>query len=599
MKKSMHHISSRKDIEIKSPWFFQIDQNNLGEVEEWFSPKFDFESWMSVKVPAAWENYDVALRSYEGIGWFATKIPSRLISKEGWHRLLFGSVHNHSKVWLNGHLIAEHFLGGYLPYEAAIKPFLVAGPVQTLVLRVDNEVTSDLLPGGQVVEWVQYGGIRQPIRMVTTATTYLSHFAIEAKPAGKGASVLCRPEIHNTGSKPVSVDVKVKLVAEGRTVTASLKVEVAPESRKTVDLTIELAKVRLWSPETPVLYTAEAQVSEAGGGRDTVKDRFGVRTIEVRGTQVLLNGKPIELRGYNRYDEVEGYGTTVPESVIRKDLLTLKASGANLVRVHFPQDPVHLRIMDEIGLLFMEEIPLNWWRTMASVPPEENHDRIIDRAEQALEVMIRRDRNHPCLIIWSMCNECRTDDEMGIRAMRRLLRRTAELDSSRLRTFVVAGKATGHEGYDEADLICPNWYWGLFHGELANHISDFEKLVYEPTKRELEKDALTFPGKPILMAEFGCQSIRGFRADARFSERYQAEYLLAVWRAVKGVPNVVGAVVWAWADYHHRRGFTGKRLAYQGDYGPYGVVTVDRKLKQGYLALSKVWKGRKAKALKG
>src|SRR4030095_7546608 len=145
-------------------------------------------------------------------------------------------------------------------------------------------------------------------------------------------------------------------------------------------------------------------------------------------------GQPIHIRGYNRYDEVHGLGTTVSDQVIRADLKRIKQSGANLIRVHYPQSPAHLRIMDELGLLLMEEIPLNWWRAPWHGPPAQlaSSPALLDRAEQALQQMVRRDRRHPCLVIWSMCNESQTSDELGIVAMRRLLGKARELDPTRL-----------------------------------------------------------------------------------------------------------------------------------------------------------------------
>src|SRR6185503_4343243 len=134
----------------------------------------------------------------------------------------------------------------------------------------------------------------------------------------------------------------------------------------------------------------------------------------------------------------------------------------NLVRTHFPQAPVNLRVADELGLLVMEEVPLNWWRAPwhPPVPKEFRNDRIIDEAEKALERMIRRDGSHPSVAIWSMANECETSDAMGIRAMERLLRRARALDDTRLITYVANRDFEKNRAFALADLVAVNLYYG-------------------------------------------------------------------------------------------------------------------------------------------
>src|SRR5262249_2905297 len=151
-------------------------------------------------------------------------------------------------------------------------------------------------------------------------------------------------------------------------------------------------------------------------------------------------------------------GPVASEAAIRADLAAIKAAGANLVRVHYPQTPTTLRIADELGLLVMEEVPLNWWRARwhPQPPPDYRNDRIIDAAELALERMVWRDVNHPAVVIWSMANECRTDDSLGVHAMERLLRRARQLDPSRLVTYVANGAFAQQRAFALADLAAVN-----------------------------------------------------------------------------------------------------------------------------------------------
>ena len=199
-----------------------------------------------------------------------------------------------------------------------------------------------------------------------------------------------------------------------------------------------------------------------------------------------------------------------------------------------------------------------------------------------LETMIRRDRNHPCVIIWSMCNESKTETELGIKVMQRLIRRTKELDLTRLVTFVTApGSVREHRAYAEADLVATNMYPGSLSEPLANRLSQLDELACKPAEALLRSHLAVFPDKPLLITEFGAMGFHGIRGPVASTEDFQAAYIQAVWSAIAANPDVSGGVLWSWADYYHRRHFQSL-----GAFGPFGVVTVDRKPKEALKALS-------------
>lgn len=385
-------------------------------------------------------------------------------------------------------------------------------------------------------------------------------------------------EIRNTGSNHFDGEVLLEIPDEKAETRQPVRCPGGQTSTITISLPVRGA--RPWSPDSPHLYQLWVRVRDRSGNRtDERMERFGFRSIRVDGDQILLNGEPLDIKGVNRYDEFKGYGPTVPEEIIRKDLLTIKEMGANLIRVHYPQDPKHLEIMDEIGLLLMEEVPINWWH-----PESEKHlpysDRIVAEGENFLRRMIRRDRNHPCLIIWSICNESGTDNAKGIAAMKHLMTIARRLDSSRLVTFV-AVTADGHKAFADADLVAINLYYGSLVSDLARHPDEMDELVRERTEAHLRRTVQLFPGKPVVLTEFGTHAVPGTSGETRFSETHQGQYLAAVWKAVVAVESVRGGVIWSWADYHHRRDFFyphGSRQ-WQSPFGPYGLVGVDRKPK--------------------
>jgi beta-galactosidase/beta-glucuronidase len=185
-----------------------------------------------------------------------------------------------------------------------------------------------------------------------------------------------------------------------------------------------------------------------------------------------------------------------------------------------------------------------------------------------------------------MANESQTADELGIRTMERLLRRTKALDPTRLSTYVSNRRQEQNRAFALADLVAVNLYYGMFDEPVARDLGEIEERVYAPTRQRLAELSRFFADKPIVLTEFGTIGIPGSGGDMRFSEDYQAAFVSAVWRAVEAVPEVSGGVVWAWADYRHRRGFTNDFPTY---FGPFGIVTLDRRPKKAHAALRAFW----------
>ena len=181
MTKPCTDCCKRKSEILTGPWRFQIDQDDRGERAEWFATSYDTSHWGTVDVPGPWDLFDHALWGYEGTGWYATEIPKEAVVPDGWQQLTFGRVNMYTKVWLNGHLLGEH-IGGHLPFEYAVTPFLSDDGPNHLVVRVSNVPRVEWLPGSQVIEWVLYGGILQPVVLVTTGETFISDIRVVAEP---------------------------------------------------------------------------------------------------------------------------------------------------------------------------------------------------------------------------------------------------------------------------------------------------------------------------------------------------------------------------------------------------------------------------------
>jgi beta-glucuronidase len=571
----------RESVEIDAGWRFQLDVHDRGEKERWFDPVHDRSNWRTVEVPRAWDTLDDSLRGFEGIGWYGVSLDGALARPEQIQRLTFGRVMYQTRAWLNGELLGEH-VGGYLPFSFDVTGKLDR-PVNQLVLRVDNRPRIDWLPAAAQIEWVQYGGILQPVRLESRGTIAISDLAVRAVPQGDGAAITCLIDVeaHEDGR-----DLRLRVAASGENQSVPLTIQ----SGKNVHQEIVLRPKRAarWSPASPTLHELTATLERSGQVIDEQAVKFGVRSIEARGRQLLLNGEPLQIRGVNRYDEYGRFGPNPPWTLVEDEVRLMRRAGVNLIRTHYPQSPEFLSLCDRLGILFMEELPINWWGLAFSGKEPEQNESILDQALPMLEAMIRRDRNHPCVIIWSMCNESKTDTAVGIKVMRRLIARTKELDPTRLVTFVTEpGSVRPHRAYEDADLVAFNMYPGSLIAPLADHIADLDERTRRPAEAYLRSQLAEFPTKPMLVTEFGAMGFHGLRGDTVSTEDFQAAYITSAWEAIRANPQISGGVLWSWADYHHRRHFQSL-----GAFGAFGVVTVDRQPKASLQALARAFGGR-------
>jgi beta-galactosidase/beta-glucuronidase len=572
--------SVRKTVTISTNWKFQLDIYDIGEKEGWFRDDFDRHKWTNVTVPQAWDYYETALWGYEGTGWYTATINPNDFSPDNRMEIIFNRVMYYSKVWLNGKFIGEN-IGGYLPFSFDITKHLKPGQTNTLVIRVDNKPRIEWLPASKQIEWIQYGGILEPVKLVSKSHCYIDDFIITTKPDKGGAQISCIVRIANENDTNSEMELNIGISGSTGNTNKSMKVQCKPKGIINVNVNLTMDHPDLWSPDNPVLYTAKAILEKDNSTIDDLSCRIGIRKVSVEGTSILLNGKPITIKGVNRYDEYDKLGPNVPEELLRKEIALMKSVGVNTIRVHYPQSSDLLSLYDEYGFMMIEEVPLNWWGWYGGIQSID----ILDQAKPALTKMIARDKNHPCVIIWSMGNECATDNETGITVMRELLKLAKSLDSTRLVSFVAAGDPAGHLAFDEADFICINKYNGIFSDKICNHISDIDSLAYKPFVKELTVNRNNTT-KPIVITEYGAQGIKNIHGDVRYSEEFQATYIEQIWKGINSVSGVSGGVLWCWADYYHR-----KYLITYNTYGPYGVVTVDRKPKKSLESLAGMYGG--------
>ena len=305
---------------------------------------------------------------------------------------------------------------------------------------------------------------------------------------------------------------------------------------------------RLWTPEKPELHTLEVLF-----GNDRIVERFGIRTIHTGKRCLLLNGKPIYLKGFNRHEAHPEFGPATPEQVMIEDLQNLRDLNCNMVRgCHYSQDQRFLDLCDEFGMLVWEE-SLGWGNSGSQMADPEFRSL----QEQQTRLMVRNSINHPSVIIWAFLNEHDSSTPEGYAITDQLVRSIKDEDSSRVVTF-----ACNHTWNDICHPLLDMIAYNIYPGWIGEHPQGVEPPdEIPPMQEKVLKYFRDRVGEntPIMVSEMGCCGIYGQRdlAKTQWSEEFQAEYLEAVIKSVSSVPEeLCGLTIWQFNDAmsFHRMG---------------------------------------------
>ena len=341
--------------------------------------EYDFDSAPVMSIPGDWNTWEDRYLYYEGTMWFKRDFSYEPGDKRVY--LYIGAANYDTKVYVNGEKVGEH-VGGYTPFNMEVTDVLKAGR-NFVVVKVDNK---RLLEGVPTVncDWFNYGGITRDVMLVEVPRTYIRDYKLQLK---KDSPQLLAGYVQLDGpgaSQAVTVEIPELGVRKRFTTDSQGYVEFAFKARP-----------RLWSVEDPYLY--EVRISTA---EDQVEDRIGFRTIQTRGREILLNGKPVFLKGISIHEEAPFRAGRICSEEENLTLLNwAKELGCNYVRLaHYPHNEKMVRMAERMGLLVWSEIPVYWtiqW---------ENADTYANAHNQLME-MIGRDQNRAAVIIWSIANE--------------------------------------------------------------------------------------------------------------------------------------------------------------------------------------------------
>ena len=539
----------RTPIPVGSSWFkdrsFFADPTQLVE--------YDFDVAPTLQVPGDWNTLRPQLYLYEGTVWYRRKFDFQ--PQEGKRYFLYFEGANYETVaGLNGEVLGRHE-GGFTPFC-----FEVTGKLQekdnSLVVKVDNRRRLENVPTVNF-DWWNYGGITRSVHLLELPSTFIRNFSLGLDPADP--SFLCGSV--TLDGPDAAGEVRVFLDELGLEIPVST--DASGEGRFRVAATPER-----WSPDHPKLYDVRI-VSPA----DQLCDRVGFRTIETRGSQLLLNGEPLFLRGICIHEEkpLEGGGRAFSSEDARTTLAWVKELGGNFVRLaHYPHNEHMVRAAEEMGILVWSEIPVYWTIDWTNPLTYAN-------ACAQLQDNIARDHNRCNIIIWSVANETPVGAEGRKEFLYGLMDLARELDGSRL---VAAAMETAYltdttvtvndtELLDKADVASFNEYVGWYDGS-------YDKC-----------DALTwtFPvEKPVIISEFGGGAKYGFHGpvDWRFTEEYQQELYRKNLAMLDRIPQLAGTAPWILKDFRSpKRALTG----IQDDYNRKGLISEKGEKKAAFFTL--------------
>jgi beta-galactosidase/beta-glucuronidase len=568
-------MTQRCEMYLDGPWHFSPDPGMNGEELGFWKTDYDARSWPETTVPSCFEAACPNLECYEGVCWYRRcfRTPDSWTGRRV--AIQFGAVNYRCRIWLNGQLLGEN-CDGCLPFEFDIQDRLSTNGENFIAVEVDNAHHEGDVPGMHT-GWRRFGGIIREVKLCASALCYVAQTQVIATPSEDVGNVAFDTQIRNTGRQNVAFSLNVVIHdAEGAVCAtmASKSATVDAGATESVELAGSLNDLRTWSPESPNLYCASVRLVAGGLVCDGTEVSFGFRRIEATKDGLLLNGRPIFLKGFNRHEDSPHTDMAPDHELARQDLVDMKAAGANFVRLcHYPHHPKTLDMCDELGLLVFSEVPLYFW--IDSDEGRRTNATRVKTAARQLERMVIRDFNHPSIIFWSVSNETRESEEEVWRSNQELIRGVRALDPTRLCVHV-SDHWKKHPHFDEDDVLCINHYPSMsLAARSAIPTADLAEST-ENWERNLAELRALYPEKPILITEFGYVSFAGTSGHA-YGEDVHSRVLEAEYAAFDE-PYICGATIWCWADHAWRCGSFMGGLS----VSPYGVVTRDRRKLKAY-----------------
>ena len=553
---------SRSVLDLSGIWDFRLD-NGAGFAEKWYEKPLP--DALKMPVPASYNDLkeDVDFRDHCGYVFYQKRFsfPKNLFKHQ---RIVLRceAVTHFARVYLNGIEIGNH-LGGFLPFEFEIGKELRTDNL--LTIAVDNRIDYHTLPVGNLedvwgsrgknkiqkkanypnFDFFNYCGITRPVKLLVMPESYIDDITlvpeVELTGDGKGNAII-RYSIDTCGEDDCCL-VEI-LDREGKCVGSS--------EGKSGEIHLENAT--LWQPLKPWLYRVKVRF-----GKDVYELPYGIRTVEVRGTEFLINGKAFYFKGYGKHEDTfpNGRGENLPMYV--KDISLMKWQGVNSFRCsHYPYSEEMMRLADEEGLVVIDETPAvglnlafgggaNFDGKKKGTFDREYGLQTFPHHREVIRDLISRDKNYACVVMWNIANEPDGCGEGAFAYFEPLFALAHREDPQKRPVCIASAQMAGGPDTDVSarlsDVICLNRYYGWYEGGpdlrepsqwLRKELEEWEKL-----------------GKPLIITEYGADTVAGLHdtTPVMFTEEYQLEYYRMNNRVLDEFSFVVGEHAWNFADF--------------------------------------------------
>jgi len=526
--------------------------------------EYDFDKSDNILVPRDWNSQKEKLFYYEGSVWYYKNFDYPAPGVNTRQFIYFGAANYEADVYLNGKKLGKH-VGGFTPFN-----FEVTGKLKPagnfVIVKVDNTRSLEKVPTINT-DWWNYGGLTRDVKIVEVANTFIQDYYIQL---AKNDKYTIEVSVILNGAEKANQPVTIEIPEAG------VKASCTTDSEGKAKTTIAVKNLKLWSPENPYLYEVKLTYHN-----NLLTDKIGFRTLLTQGKEILVNGKPVFLRGICIHEEngIRG-GRAYSIEDARMLLGWAKELGCNFVRLaHYPHNENMARVADELGIMVWSEVPVYWTIQWKNPDTYTNaHNQLTD--------MITRDKNRASVIIWSMANETPVSEDRTD-FLKRMIATERQLDPVRLvsaalerhtkegttNTQVVADPLQ-----DYVDIIAFNEYIGWYDGL--------------PEKCKTAKFEINFD-KPVMISEFGGDALQGNHGskDARWTEEFQEDLFRESLPMLDKIPQLRGITPWILADFRSPR-----RLLpdIQDGWNRKGLISETGDKKKAFFVLQDFYKMKKA-----
>lgn len=554
---------TRRRISMDGMWKFHLDERSVGENEGWID---GIPGEEMIPVPASFQDFytEKDIREYTGDFWYETDffVPGEWEGRE--ILLRFGAATHRAGVYVNGILITEHE-GGFLPFSADVTTVVRYDSYNKVVVKVNNELNCTNIPCGETItlpngkkmskpyfDFFNYAGLQRSVYLLALPRESVVDFDLDYAIHGKNAEVSYK--VRTNGEHAVQLEL---LDAEGNCV--------AQKDGKEGVLYVENA--RLWQVRNAYLYRLRIRIMDGEELIDEYEQEIGIRTVKVEGTDILINGEPVYLKGFGKHEDSDIVGRGFSIGIMKRDFELMKWIGANSFRTsHYPYSEEIYQMADREGFLVIDEVPavgmfqslMNFMEASTGKQTaffkKETTPVLLKAHLRAIEEMIARDKNHPSVVAWSLLNEPETTNEAAVPYFKEVFDLANKLDmQKRPRTFALIMNSLPDtcKCYQFSDIIALNRYYGWYM-KGGYEISVAEELFRKEMNAWKEKKL----NKPFIFTEYGADTLASEHKlpSVMWSQEYQDEYLKMTHEVFDSYDFIKGEQIWNFADFQTTEG---------------------------------------------